>query len=537
MNIPNNKGIGLIDQSTINGLDLKLSDKAYIALADLFTHSDWITPPNNPHIHTARKKVERAFPVHVRNPKTGVHYGAYTILTQRIDGREQHHLVVTANPTRILNGTNTRPVLLTDAEDERTFTFNTCLDLPFLSLEWLPKTDGSFFKWPKDERRQIKEGAYRVSQMQVAWYTGSMENRDEVLSVLRRRYGGILHVRDNPENGCHLAEMLGLKVTTFHNDVTTKNEGKKNEETTVHRNYNLSISARSGNNDTFQLTLYAKDKAPDYCEENESGSTEALSKRIRMDCTLRSRLLDDSMNKGNPATGASVKAFYAEKGKELGDDGFYRWLNARVVSDIRLDSVIKWHGSKLTRLIDSLLTYIKANEESNDPRSKTTAKLLKAWMDKEDTLNYSFNALFDSVVSDAELSNKRRRRDSIACYYAIRDQFDLDMNVPFSYLVHSGYSEVVHQTTRRERITYLTEEKVEFEVDAFPTVRRLKKRVDVLTRDVTQALTLQTVGGERLGKRLSSGVGMSITRMEANRIPLEACHLKQEIEAYVKSKG
>jgi len=275
-------------------------------------------------------------------------------------------LNVSGNPTKLMAGSNSVPVLLKDGEYDGNAVVNTfkyANRIMFAVLEMIP---GFNFKWPaKRERVQITNGDFNVSRLQYAWYTGDLlDSRNEVFKYLRMCYGGLNATKEEVSN---LAKDIGLNFTAFDN-----HEG------------NFVINSVAGDKKEFSVTLYAKD-------EEEQGSKQQDRKRfqrlIRFDCSFN----DYFLKSNNIKLVKDLEKKYVEICSEGGYDiGFVKWLASAVHGRLKMNYIV---GLTLDRYREMLLA-CEDFLESKKSKRKNAYLILKHW--------YDFGAPFKTITEKCE---------------------------------------------------------------------------------------------------------------------------------------
>lgn len=242
------------------------------------------------------------------------------------NGNKKLTLAASCNATTIVAGANDLPIIISGLRNikgnkgvDSYLTFQYCNRMPYAILESIPSTNP--FSWSADAKNRYKNGAIEIKQMQFAWYSKDLKSstvRLDILNHVRACYGGTRGTNGRSKN---LTEGLGIKTTIWDNS-----EG------------NLTLEARYGDRSDFSLTLYMKDKHPDY---KQGTNEERLKHLIRFDCTFRPAFLETNKIK----TVSDLEARYKELCEDGGYDiGFVRWLSKSVISRLKLDYVANLTG-------------------------------------------------------------------------------------------------------------------------------------------------------------------------------------------------
>ncbi|QIG70284.1 hypothetical protein EVB87_184 [Rhizobium phage RHph_N28_1] len=246
-------------------------------------------------------------------------------------------LNASGNPTMMIAGINDVPVLVLGFDKYKNAvasTFKFCNRLVYAIFDFIPSS--APFKWKGTDLKNFQDGNINIKQIQFAWYSGDLgAHRTRVMNFLRMCYGGTGGTEGVVKN---LTRALRLKSTIFDDS-----EG------------NMSIEAKYGSRNEFLLTLYMKDRHPDYTGENKR----RLENLIRFDCSFRYDFLESNRIKSV----ADLEKRYEELCDEGGYDiGFYKWLSSQIVDRLKLDYIINLNSATYTAMLDACESVTGKNE-------------------------------------------------------------------------------------------------------------------------------------------------------------------------------
>lgn len=327
-------------------------------------------------------------------------------------------LNVTGNPTKLMTGKNSVPVLIKAGEFNGNAILNTFKyagRVMFAILEYIPGFD---FKWQGQERRRITEGDFNISRLQVAWYTGDLgEHRSDVYHHLRLCYGGVNAVDGKARN---LAKDLGLSYLAFdHND-------------------NFVLSGTVGDKKEFSLTLYSKDLN----DSEESEDKARFSNVIRFDCSFN----DYFLRANGIKLVKDLERRYEELCEEGGYDlGFVKWLSKTVYDRLHMEYLVGMTWKTYDDMLKKAEAFVETHESAikNGKKKKTNAyKLVKDWLD------------FDNV--DLTAKARCERLDIPTQHYSriadeVRELTGIDVNISQSFIVAMLDNRLRAQRTELER--------------------------------------------------------------------------------------
>ena len=343
---------------------------------------------------------------------------------------KNYFLNVTGNPTKLLSGSNDIPILIKDKHYSDNAVLNTMMYANRVMFAMLQYIDGFDFKWPQWEYKKLEGGEINISRLQLAWYSGDLEDeRDAVLRYLRTCYGGL----DATQNRVvSVAANLGLQVK-------------------LHQNHcgNLTIEKAAGNNRSFSLTFYAKDEEPSY-----AGNKDRLKTLIRFDCTFLSYFLERNGIK----TIAQFERVFPQKCDEYGgyDIGFVRWMSDQVYEALNLDYILSTNASSYEERLSKLEAL------SLDTKKKNESRLAHWWI--------QYGEVIDQQVCksiEVDWKNIQRYRSSI--------QESTGININFNRWAHESLllNRIVSTMDPEERFSFITTMK---DSNMLPKLSELRER-------------------------------------------------------------
>lgn len=327
-------------------------------------------------------------------------------------------LNVTGNPTVLMVGKNSVPVLLKDGEYDGNAILNTfCYAnrIMFALLEHIPDFD---FTWTGRERDMMVHGKFNISRLQYAWYSADLKNsRDDVLLFLRKCYNGQNATKNKASN---LASDLGININAWDN----------------HKG-NLTFTLLSGGTKVFGITLYSKDQEKDPDLDNSV----RLMSLIRFDGTFYDYFLKEHGIK----TVSDLEDMYERVCDEGGYDiGFVKWLSSQVFSKLKLEYV-----TSLT--LKDYLSRVEKVKLAVESKSSNETRLLNFW------LNYNKIDGKEETFSVSEKCSKLGVNYKKYSLYVdnIMRNFNLDISISRSFHEAMLLNRIQAGWTEEERGKYL----------------------------------------------------------------------------------
>lgn len=308
---------------------------------------------------------------------------------------KNYFLNASGNPTCMAVGANDIPILIKGFEygdyNTPTITFKYLNRLMYAALDTILETMGfNWDKYPEDKAR-LKSGDISIHAYQIAWYSGDLGmDRDTVLRYLRLVYGGQDATLENVGN---VMRYLGINARSWDND-----EG------------NLTLSVMSGDkNKYFTLTLYAKDRHPDYMGMAET--QKRVSHLIRWDCTLTNSFLQNNRIKKIK----ELEDRFVEECNQRGYDiGFIRFVAEKVFEKLKINHILALTNEKYFQMV---------HNAENSKKTKYEKIICNWW------LNNKTVDMYESDKECAEKLNIQRERFNEAKLEILK-RFDIDITIP-----------------------------------------------------------------------------------------------------------